>query len=401
MKDEKMMILSMLEEGKITSEEAIKLLEALEDVEMNNKERTKESHNNYHEEKSFKPLFDTLEEIGMDIGNALSGVFDGIKDMGSSFGFKSNYETMTTNLDMDLSGIENPSLDLKAINGKILMRPTDGDKLLIKVTCQYKEGQFNPNESYFDFYRDEDRIVFFPKHNSNISIGLDVLLPDKSYGEILLNSSNGKIEIEDLNAALLKCITTNGAINIADVESSKIDLTTKNGRIECSDITSDMINAITTNSGIILKSIESEQVEARTANGRISINDIKAERIICKTSNSSIEAGDISTDIINLSTNNGKITFNDIDSDKVKEIILNTSNGSINADINKVSDNIYFDLETSMGNIILDFPNLLYKTNKQVNLGLKKIIAHGVDFDENNKHMKFIATTSNGSIKIN
>ena len=33
MKDEKLMILSMLEEGKITSEEAIKLLDALDETE--------------------------------------------------------------------------------------------------------------------------------------------------------------------------------------------------------------------------------------------------------------------------------------------------------------------------------------------------------------------------------
>ena len=41
MKEEKLIILSMLEEGKITSEEAVRLIEALEDVKTSNDESKK------------------------------------------------------------------------------------------------------------------------------------------------------------------------------------------------------------------------------------------------------------------------------------------------------------------------------------------------------------------------
>ena len=47
-----MMILAMLEEGKITSEEAIKLLEALEDIDMpSNSNKTDEAQNESSQEK--------------------------------------------------------------------------------------------------------------------------------------------------------------------------------------------------------------------------------------------------------------------------------------------------------------------------------------------------------------
>lgn len=84
---------------------------------------------------------------------------------------------------------------------------------------------------------------------------------------------------------------------------------------------------------------------------------------------------------------------------KIKEIKLITSNSSITTEINNIPEQVYFDLETSMGSIALEIPNLIYKINKQANLGLKKIVAHSVNYEDDND-LKVIATTSNGSIKI-
>jgi DUF4097 and DUF4098 domain-containing protein YvlB len=402
MKEEKMMILSMLEEGKITSEEAIKLMEALEDMEIprEHNEFKEEKDNRFKDRKFSKPIFNTLEDIGTDIGNALSTMFDSLKDMGNSFSFMGNYETITTDLDMDISHIENPSLDLKAVNGNIRLRSNDEDKLFIKSTCQYKNGIISQNEPYFDFYMDGDKVIFTPKYNSNISIKLDVSLPEKHYNEIILTSSNGKIDIEELSMHTLRCTTTNSSIDVVEINSNEIDLTTKNGRIECRDTSSDIIKAATTNSNIFLMDIHCSEIDAKTANAKIGINDIDAQKIICKTSNASIEAEDITCDIIHLITSNGKITCDDIDVDRAKEIKLMTSNGSISSEIYEANNDSYFDLETSMGNITLDIPNIVYKLNKQANLGFKKIIAHSVNFDENREHLNFIASTSNGSIKI-
>lgn len=403
MKEEKLMILSMLEEGKITSEEAIELLEALEDVEISSEHKAfteEDSQDTIKEENISKSKFNSLEDIGSDITSALSNMFSGLKDIGNSFNFRGNYETITTDLDMDLSNIENPSLDLRAINGNIRLRPKDGNKIFIKSTCQYKNGLILQDEPYFDFYMDGNKVVFNPKYNSSISIKLDVFLPEKSYDEIILNSSNGKIDIQELNVDTLRCLTTNSSIDIAEVNGKKIDLTTKNGRIEGRGTSSDIINATTTNSNIFLNDIHCSEIDAKTANAKIGINDIDAGKIICKTSNASIEANDITCDTIHLTTSNGKVTCDDIDMNRVKEIKLITSNGSINSEIYEANKDSYFDLETSMGSITLDVPDLVYKLNRQANLGFKKIVAHTINFDENRDHLKFIASTSNGSIKI-
>ena len=65
--------------------------------------------------------------------------------------------------------------------------------------------------------------------------------------------------------------------------------------------------------------------------------------------------------------------------------------------LNKTS---YFDLETSLGSIDLDLPDLVYKVNRQVTIRHEKIVAHSANFDEEKEYFVLKASTSNGSIKI-
>lgn len=402
MREEKMMILAMLEEGKITSEEAIKLLEALEDIDMpSNSNKTDEAQNESSQRKtnSSPLIFDTLGEIGSDIGNALSSVFDSLKDVTQSIGFGTNYENISKDIDYEFDH-ENPSLDLSGVNGGIKLRPIEGNKLKIKAVCQYKKGLLLDNENFFNFSAGDGKVVFSPKHNSNISVKLYVSLPEKKYNEILLNTTNGKIDIKELNVNSLICTTSNSPIEAVDINAEEIDLTTKNGRIESRGINTKTLNVCTTNAGIYLNDISCNEVEAKTANSKIAINDILADKIICKTSNATIDAEDITCDIINLITSNGKVVCDDIDLNRVKEMKLITSNGTINSKICDTGRPLYFDLETSMGNINLEIPDLVYKVNKQISLGQKRIVAHSSNYDKNADHLKFIASTSNGSIKI-
>lgn len=401
MKEEKMMILAMLEEGKITAEEAIKLIEALEENEEYFEEDKTDKKSDYKMEDkfNFKDTLNNLEDFGSDVSTVLSNMFDGLKDFSSSVG-QYNYNTTTSNLEMDLSEIESPILDLKAINGDINVRQSDKDNMTIKVICQYKKGLLVANEPYFDFTNVDGKIIFAPKYNSNISIKLDVTIPEKFYKEIKLNTSNGKIYIHSLNAKALNCSTSNSSIIILRGDIESIDLTTKNGKIEIMDVSSNIIKAYTTNSNINLTNVKSETIDAKTGNSKIILDDIKAMDLICKTSNSPIDARAIDSPNIYFSTSNGRIELSEINTKTAKDIHLLTSNNSISSEIDGLEKEMIFDLETSMGNIELDIPNLVYTTNKQVNLGLKKIIANSIDYDANEDHLKLVASTSNGSIKI-
>lgn len=399
MREEKIMILSMLKEGKITAEEALNLIEALEDGNSTTTNKEKDQKEDTKEEKNYRFQFNNLEDIGSDISNALSSMFSGLKDIGNSIGLK-GYETITSNIDMDISNIENPILDLRAINGGITLRPWTSPNILIKTTCQYKNGLFDKEDKFYNFEIENNKIIFAPTYNSGVNIKLDVSIPNKKYDEIILNSTNGKIDIDDLNLNTLKCITSNAPIDIVDVNSIEIEVSTKNSKIDIKDSHSKKIDAITSNASITMQNIDCNYIDLLTANGKIFVKDSAAISLNSSTSNSSIEVRDVKAESIHLSTSNGKITCEDFDLKKIKDLKLITSNGSINSDLHKIEKEVYFDLETSMGNITLELPNLVYKTNKQANLGLKKIIAHSVSFDEHVDNLKLIASTSNNSIKI-
>ncbi len=407
-----MMILSMLEEGKITSEDAIKLLEALEDAEsLTSDETTEDKKEKIIDmdktkekveglEKILKEQGKKVENFSVDLGNKISGMFREMKEKGSHGSFLVGYETINTSVEKNISHLECPIIDFKSVNGGISLQNWDKDHVFIKIDCKYKNGLLDNIDDFYDLYEEGNRLVFIPKFNNNIIIGLNVYLPNKSYDEIHLNTSNGNIEIDEFKVNKLQCNTSNGSVSVKDISAEEVILGTKNGRINLSSISAPLIEAISTNSRIILEDIDSDNLKVLTHNGRIILSNIIADSIYATTSNSTIEAQDIGGKEIKLATSNGKIILESLDLDKINELKLSTSNGSIDAEIGEIEKDSYFDLETSIGNISLEVPNLVYRVNKQVNVGKKKIIAHSIDFDESKEHLVFTASTSNGSIKL-
>lgn len=397
MNEEKIMILQMLKDSKITPEEAVKLMEALDEpgYEMFDDEMFQD------EDKKNKFTNKTLEEVGSDISNAVGNLFNNLKSFGASIGINNLTENKEVDLEKYIGDLTNPMVDIKSVNGFIKLRKHDLDSIKINVYCRYKEGLISPNEEFYKFYIEGNRITFYPVYNHDISLTLDVQIPNKIYDEIILETTNDYIMIHEVDVNNLKCETKNGSIKLLKIKSHDVKLSTKNGRIEVEKLDSNNLEAITTNSRIVLEDINSTIINAHTANGKIKLTKNIADKIVAKTSNSSIDIDRLSAGLIDIKTSNSKIICNFFDIDKVKDLILSTSNGSIIANMNDINKNIYFDLETSIGNITVNYPNLVYETNKQANFGLKKLIAHSADYDENDDNIKFSAYTSNGSILIN
>ncbi|NLW39642.1 MAG: DUF4097 domain-containing protein [Tissierellia bacterium] len=412
MRDEKLMILTMLEEGKITSQEAIKLLEALEETDYfmdygTNEDEEKsinleQAKENLIEalEKNIEDRKEKIENIGIDIGNKLANAFNNLFGTGNLFNLSGNYKVINTQLEKDISHLDEASLVVKSINGKIDVKSWGEDKLLIKITYRYKNNSFTQDNSFYELYEEDNRIIFKPLYTNNVMMDLSLYLPQKHYKEISLTTSNGRIQLEDLKLNLLTCNTSNASISLEDIVGENVDISTKNGKINLRDISSPILKAVSTNASIKLEDIESRDLMVATKNGRITLSHIAGEGITVKSSNGSIEADNLKGKVINLDTSNGKIICRDLDDERIRELNLSTSNSTIDVEMNHLSKMGYYQLETSLGNINLDIPGLVYKENKQIDLGIKKIIAHSINFNEDEEHFILNASTSNGSIKI-
>lgn len=412
MRDEKLMILTMLEEGKITSQEAIKLLEALEETDYfmdygTNEDEEKsinleQAKENLIEalEKNIEDRKEKIENIGIDIGNKLANAFNNLFGTGNLFNLSGNYKVINTQIEKDISHLDEASLVVKSINGKIDVKSWGEDKLLIKITYRYKNNSFTQDNSFYELYEEDNRIIFKPLYTNNVMMDLSLYLPQKHYKEISLTTSNGRIQLEDLKLNLLTCNTSNASISLEDIVGENVDISTKNGKINLRDISSPILKAVSTNASIKLEDIESRDLMVATKNGRITLSHIAGEGITVKSSNGSIEADNLKGKVINLDTSNGKIICRDLDDGRIRELNLSTSNSTIDVEMNHLSKMGYYQLETSLGNINLDIPGLVYKENKQIDLGMKKIIAHSINFNEDEEHFILNASTSNGSIKI-
>lgn len=359
MSEERKMILTMVEEGKITSEEAIELLDALEENFIN------DGFSDYKEKEVKNIEVDFKDNLGANIGENISDMVHSIVDMGLSFGNWGPSQTTDITLEKDISHIENPQLYFKATNGSIKVIPWDKNNILLNVSYKHRKNTDLKNNSFYNFIEDGNRIIFEPtslKKFKISSIKLEVFIPKKNYDEIYLTTSNASISIEDIYTNKLNCNSSNGKIVLENLNSQYIDATTSNG-------------------SFIFNNIDCKDLIATTKNGMIKLDSIKGENI-------------------KVNTTNGKIILENILGENINVLDMNTTNGSITTSFSYYPENMYLDLKTSVGSINIDVPDLVYKNHIQDKSNPKRVVAHTINFNENKEHLKILARTFNGPIKI-
>lgn len=173
-----------------------------------------------------------------------------------------------------------------------------------------------------------------------------IYLPTTVDYSLELNTSNGVLDILNLdNLDSLLFVSSNGRINLQNVEARLIHASTSNGRIDLSEV------------------VVEESINLDTSNGRIYLDNVTAGTdISADTSNGGIEATNIQAEDIELETSNGDIDVTLYGDKDDYKLIAGTSNGDIDYDglgitggvVN--SSGIYvLDVDTSNGDITITF----------------------------------------------
>ena len=452
MNEERLMILTMLQEGKISSEEAARLIEALDEADMkeggmedyskktsfaddqtlggNSHNLNQNTYKNPDWEDKLESTIDEIEKkaekfgegmedwgnnfgekmskIGADLAEGATSFADKLLDKLDNFvdkdvfvSFFGNYETIVENLEKNIASITKPNIQFEGINGKIIVNSREQDHISVKATCQVKKNTYEKNGEIYEIVESRDKLIFKPKYTNNMGVKLEVNIPSKEYKSITLLTTNGKIEANDIKSDNIYCNTTNSSILLSDLVTEGVAASTTNGRISISDCLSRFLEFKTTNSSVILEDVKCYTVKGSSKNGKISLEDISAKDINIATTNGPIVINDCSATIINGRTSNSKITVSDIEINSLNTIELRTSNGAIDLSLGESTKAVHIDAETSMGHINLNIPNIIYDVNDQAHLGRKKVIAHSPNFQGKNEAINIITSTSNGLIKIN
>ena len=297
MTEERRRILDMLSAGKVTVEDAERLLEALQDslhVETRKRHRRRRINAPISPIPSVEKLQDSLEGLGEEIEKGLEEGLAGLEESLSGWSDSDNDARdggdKTSIRDDAFAVGDNPRLVVRGFNGRIRVRA--GEPGSIRVRARLKK----PRGIKYSAVQEGDLVTVEAK-------------PDRQSEGFLhglsRQNSGANIEVTVPVATSVDLTTSNGPVELQGTESSGA-IQTKNGPIRVEQFKGDL-NATTKNAPITVKTL-SGSAELSTSNGRVSIEDTHG-RFEARTTNGTIKfQGSIEPGNSNrLSTTNGNI----------------------------------------------------------------------------------------------
>ena len=289
MQNERKRILEMVENGKISAQEAITLLEALEkkngatQIESDEEQQdstTNEQADNYNkkQKEDFNKIFQEelkdfrkdLSQLGSLFMDMLNTTVKKVKDFDVKTPFGDKYE-FTYTPEIAQQPVEKVNVDLP--NGTVTIEPADGDDL--QVTFEVKSPYINESEQ-------ETRANVLDKlivHNDNgklsiisdmklTQINTTILLPVKQLQGITARLMNGGVSLRDIATQKLSIKTLNGAVKGVHVDFERAKIETSNGAIELREVTGKELEAETMNGRVYIDGAL-DDIEAKSINGHV------------------------------------------------------------------------------------------------------------------------------------
>ena len=357
METERMLILQMVAEKKITAAEAVELLKALDPSSKAPKAGwAPEPHGpaspSRPPEMPGAPGVHAhvpehlSDDITFRIGSLVEGLINNF-----GFGFGDGFKFEETVEGAFDAGDSVPEIDFKTLNGRVAVeswdRPGYMVKLIKRVKAQSEQEAKARAAGMVRIERDGKKLsIRFTQPQTMVlgSHGLAIIafLPKDRVYRFFLQTTNGRVEMKDLKATSVDAITSNGVVKLDNVEAERVETRTSNGKV-------------------LLKT-SAKDVKAHSSNGRITVVPAGA-------------AGDAQYD-------------------------LHTSNGSIKVQSGKPDGiGFSFNLRTSNGKINIEEAGLEYEVNEKHH-GLRTVKARSKGFEEASRKISVAAHTSNGSISV-
>ncbi|KPL59484.1 DUF4097 family beta strand repeat-containing protein [Rossellomorea vietnamensis] len=297
MNEERKRILDMLENGTISAQEAVALLEALD----------KKPHTSKPKEKDFLDEFVSIfqddkkeeKEHTSHSGNPKDKLMD---FMNSALHKIKNFDfDFQWNQSVELSHVyQQPNtnfekIDIDVANGKVELIPWDGEE--VRVECEAKvyrtedheeaRKQFMENTSFAVdgdtlYYSTQlkwmkvDSKLYIPKHQyKRISVRLfngGLKAGDLDVQDLRAKAANGKIQIDRLTSKKAEVETSNGAISILNAKADHVEAESINGKVHVEgDISYSDVQSLNGNIVCALTGEKSDTVHAKTVTGNIDL----------------------------------------------------------------------------------------------------------------------------------
>src|SRR5699024_3495159 len=286
-------ILKMLEEGQITTKEAIDLMNAL-----NYEEHKNETNDKTNDDNSLFKFFENMtDEVGkyldpeviqknaqktyqdvrnktkvskgaVDILNTLESIFDKAKVGNIDAIFQEGAKNkLIETIDEDFS-----SITLDVTNGNVEIRPTEGvTAARFEITSFYKQLDKKRNyfEEIFCSVKDGNLEIVSPLRSARVNIVLEV--NSEALDRLIVSSSNGNVDVKGLLVKDLSVDLLNGNIKTEDFTAKTAFLRTSRGKLEVLDSTFTDLELISMLGAISTRDLDVEEIEIK-ANGSVGLS---------------------------------------------------------------------------------------------------------------------------------
>lgn len=311
MQNERQRILELVEKGTISAQEAITLLEALEQPGkstqhvMNDVSKETQSFSNekepLFEEKSkdgdkkkddfMKYFQDEMQDFRKDLTQIGSLFMDMMNtavkkvkefDVASPFGDKIEF---THTEEVVAANVDNIIVELP--NGNFSLESSEGET--IQVICKVKAPLMNESEEetrnhFLEQFvvKEEEQSLRILSQLKLVQVNVKVLVPKDKLEKLSVRLMNGSVSLQDTEFEELKVKTLNGAIKGTKFNFGKAEVDSSNGSIELTNVRGKDLEAETLNGRVYLDGALDE-VEAKSVNGHVVVTT-------CSTNSSKIKA---------------------------------------------------------------------------------------------------------------
>ncbi|MGG2108481.1 DUF4097 family beta strand repeat-containing protein [Lysinibacillus pakistanensis] len=311
MQNERQRILELVEKGTISAQEAITLLEALEqpskstqnvmnDVSKEGQQSSTEKETLFNEQTKEQQKKDTdfmkhfqdemqdfrkdLTQIGSIFMDMMNTAVKKVKefDVSSPFGDKVEF---THTEEVTVEHVDSVIAELP--NGNFSLESTEGDSF--QVICKVKAPLINDSEEetrnhfleQFVVKEDEGSLRILSQLKL-VQVNVKVLVPKEQLEKLSVRLMNGSVSLQDIGFDHLKVKTLNGAIKGSKFNFEKAKVDSSNGSIELTNVRGKDLEAETLNGRVYLDGALDE-IEAKSVNGHVVVTT-------CSTNSSKIKA---------------------------------------------------------------------------------------------------------------
>ncbi|MEO4054220.1 DUF4097 family beta strand repeat-containing protein [Solibacillus sp. CAU 1738] len=315
MQNERQRILQLVENGTISAEEAIMLLEALgKDKPTESvmpltpqaeepREEPKQTSQNFgsagadQQKKTtgFEDLFgkafndkemnkkmnefmhdlkEDLSQFSNRMANLMNTTFSKVKDFDFQFPFGEKVEFEKT---YAFNAEEVNGFEVDVPNGKLTIEKSEDSQVLVETQVKVPRNADNNEEETIARFTDgfvtlQEGKVTVATNVKMAAVSVRLLVPEKQYDVFITRVLNGSVTISNIDTKLLKVKTYNGTIKVEHATFNSANLESGNGMIEARFVKGEDLEAETVNGRIYIDG-SLKEVEAESVNGPVTITN--------------------------------------------------------------------------------------------------------------------------------